>query len=287
MTGKPERQRVPGAQAEPAVSRAPVLLYHRISRRPRLAGTWVSPHMLADQLEALLDAGFRPLTAERWLQARPADLRCGFLITFDDGTEDLYRYREILAKRGVPAVVFVPVDLLGRRNDWEWPLPTRRARHLDTQELRALAAAGWEVGVHGASHRVLTRLPVAELRVELASARRRLADLLGLSITLLSYPYGRTDVNVVAVAAKAGFQAGFVVSRAPGTVSDPWAVVRRPVYCIDTPGTVLVKVRDPEGLTWRGRWELWKERCAHGVGIQASGWRSEPTAPRASGDRPG
>jgi hypothetical protein len=133
-------------------ARAPVLAYHRISRRPLLAGTWVAPARLGAQLDALQGAGLRPLDADAWLAAA-----AGFLVTFDDGTEDLLRHRALLESRGVPAVVFVPGDLLGRQNRWEWPLPTRRTRHLDAAALRSLAGAGWEIGLHGGRHRDLLR----------------------------------------------------------------------------------------------------------------------------------
>jgi peptidoglycan/xylan/chitin deacetylase (PgdA/CDA1 family) len=199
--------------------------------------------------------------------------RGSFLVTFDDGTEDLFRYREVLSERGVPAVVFVPVGLLGLMNRWEWPFPTRRARHLTANQLRRLAAEGWEVGVHGASHRDLTRLGTTDLNAELCASRQVLQDSLGRPVRMLAYPFGRVDRRVATAAAEAGYHCGFVVSRGPLEVGWPWAVVRRPVYCIDTPEAVLIKVSDPSGRTWRGRWERRKERVAHAVGRRTAVWR--------------
>ena len=94
----------------PAPVSATVLAYHRISERPLPAGTWVTPGQLASHLDCLLAVGCCPLT--------PSDLSAtgcveipaaatgpsaegladapAFLITFDDGTEDLYRYRAVL-----------------------------------------------------------------------------------------------------------------------------------------------------------------------------------------------
>jgi peptidoglycan/xylan/chitin deacetylase (PgdA/CDA1 family) len=253
--------------------RAPVLLYHRLSERPLAAGTWVRPRMLAAQLDALRAAGWRALAADRWLRA-DGGTGPGFLLTFDDGTDDLLAGRELLAARGVPAVVFVPADLLGRGNRWEWPLPGRRARHLAAAALRELAEAGWEVGLHGATHRDLVRCPDGELADELTGGRRRLEDRLGRAVRLLSYPYGRVDERVAAAARAAGFAAAFVVSAAPAGLPDGMAIPRRPVYCVDTARSVLTKLRDPRGRTAAGRWELWKERGAHGVGRCTAPWRA-------------
>ena len=246
----------------------PVLVYHRISSRPLLAGTWVTPALLAAQLDRLLAAGCRPLTAAEWLAARGQPRERNFLVTFDDGTEDLYRHRDILRDRGVPAVVFVPGALLGRRNRWEWALPTRVTRHLDAEQLAELIhdTVGWEVGLHGATHRDLTRLTAAALDRELTEARSGLSALLRQEVRLISYPYGRLDGRVALAARRAGFTAGFVVSWAPPHSQGLLAVVRRPVYCIDSAGAVLVKVTDPDGRSLRGCWELRKERFAHAVG---------------------
>jgi peptidoglycan/xylan/chitin deacetylase (PgdA/CDA1 family) len=254
------------------IRRPSVLLYHRISARPLPAGTWVRPRTLAAQLDALQAAGWQALDADRWLEAG-GSTASDFLITFDDGTDDLLWGRELLVSRSMPAVVFVPGDLLGRRNRWEWPLPGRRARHLDASALRDLADCGWEVGLHGATHRDLTRCRDQELEEELRGGRRRLEDRLGRTVRLLSYPYGRTDGRVAAAAQAAGFAAAFVVSAPALGIPERMAIPRRPIYCLDTARSVLIKLRDPQGQTAAGRWELWKERGAHGVGRTTALWR--------------
>ncbi len=258
----------------------PVLLYHRISPRPLLAGTWVTPVALAIHLDRILSAGFRALSATEWLRADGVQRDRSFLITFDDGTEDLFLYREILRERAVPGVVFVPAALVGERNRWELALPTRRTGHLQPAQLRDLVTQtpGWEAGLHGDTHRDLTRLTDAELWDELHGGRCRLAELIGQQVRLVSYPFGRVNRRVADTASRAGFRAGFVVSRHASGVPPAFAIRRRPVYCIDTPAAVVTKVRDPRGRSLRGRWELAKEGAVHAVGHWAAAcWR--PTGP--------
>jgi len=241
-----------------------VLAYHRISRRPLASGTWVTPRQLARHLDVLVERGHPPLTpAESRVATRR---RTGVLLTFDDGTADLATHAEVLASRGAAGLVFVPADLIARRNRWEWPLPGRATRHLAGRELRELVAAGWEVGLHGASHCDLTRLDAARLAVELGGGRRRLEDRTGQQVRSLAYPFGRTDARVAAAVVAAGITEAYVLTAAPPDVPRTLARRRRPVYCIDGAADIAAKVADPAGRTFAGRWQRWKEGASHGVG---------------------
>ena len=280
----------------PAPVSATVLTYHRISERPLLAGTWVTPGQLAAHLDRLLAVGCRPLApsdlsatgcveipaAVTGPSAESLTVAPAFLITFDDGTEDLYRYRAVLAARGVTGVVFVPADLIGRCNRWEWPVPGRKTRHLAADQLDSLVQQGWEVGLHGGTHCDLTRLSAAGLHAELTDGRRRLAGDLGVPVRWLSYPYGRVDERVAAAALDAGLTAGFTLGTTAPNVPAPMAQPRRPVYCIDTSADLVAKVSDPAGVTLAGRWQLWKESASHAVGRWSGGWQRQP----AVGKRP-
>lgn len=61
---------------------------------------------------------------------------------------------------------------------------------LSVAELRAIASAGHVVGAHGHSHRILSALPAAEAREDIAVSKRLLEDLLGEEVAHFSYPYG-------------------------------------------------------------------------------------------------
>ncbi|MBU8870249.1 MAG: polysaccharide deacetylase family protein [Gemmatimonadales bacterium] len=262
-----------------------VLCYHRISRWPLPAGTWVGPGQLARQLDVLLEAGVRFISPADYHHLITAPVLCGedptpfpastpqVLVTFDDGTVDIHCHREILAGRGIRPLVFMPSAFLGRQNSWEWPIPGRRIRHLCGDQLRELAAAGWEIGLHGASHCDLTRLAVDRLTPEIAEARAELQEAVGRPVRFFSYPFGRAAPPVASRIQAEGFTAAFILA-AHGPVQgkiDLFHLARRPVYCIDSPADVLAKVMDPTGRTGYGRWQHWKERAAHGVGRWTAG----------------
>jgi peptidoglycan/xylan/chitin deacetylase (PgdA/CDA1 family) len=87
---------------------------------------------------------------------------------------------------------------------------------MSSDQLRALARAGHEIGSHTSTHPILTRLDDATLASELVSSRARLADAIGAPVTSIAYPNGDHDDRVVAAARRAGYTLGCTTS--PGHV---------------------------------------------------------------------
>lgn len=248
-----------------------VLAYHRISRLPLPAGTWVTPKVLGAQMDKLQDAGVVIANPQQWGPANDT----GVLLTFDDGTTDLVEMGGVLARRGLRGMVFLPAGFVGRPNGWEWSIPGRGAHHLDRSQLMLLADLGWEIGLHGATHRDMTRMSPGQLDDEILGGRETLAGLLGRPVRFFSYPFGRCNEPIKKRLQEAGFAAAFIMAEKMTNDIDPFAIARRPIYCIDSPGDVLAKVLDPEGHSLLGRWQHWKERGAHGVGKLTAGWKKQ------------
>jgi hypothetical protein len=83
-------------------------------------------------------------------------------------------------------------------------------RMLDWQQVRELAEAGVEIGSHGMSHAILTRVDVARAAEEIESSRRRLADELGSEPVSFAYPNGDWNPTVAALVREAGYQRAVV-----------------------------------------------------------------------------
>ena len=121
--------------------------------------------------------------------------RSGVVLTFDDGDATVLSFAAPrLSDRRLPAILFMTSQFVGRPN------------YLSSGGLRELAAMGFTVGAHGATHRFLNTLPDAELDDELRGARATLEDLLGEPVTDLSLPGGRGGPRVAARARAAGYQ---------------------------------------------------------------------------------
>jgi peptidoglycan/xylan/chitin deacetylase (PgdA/CDA1 family) len=96
------------------------------------------------------------------------------------------------------------------------PAAIDREQHdfLSWDEVRTLAAQGFELGSHTVEHPILSRLDAEELRRELQDSRARISAETGRDASAIAYPNGGADdftPEVCAAAAEAGYSLGFAV----------------------------------------------------------------------------
>jgi peptidoglycan/xylan/chitin deacetylase (PgdA/CDA1 family) len=103
-------------------------------------------------------------------------------LTFDAGpSENSARLLDILKEKQVPATFF----LLGKRHIEKYPELVER-----------MAAEGHEVASHTWDHKILTRIPPAQIRDELERTDSAIERITGKRPTLMRPPQGRTDDEV-------------------------------------------------------------------------------------------
>lgn len=167
-------------------------------------------------------------------------------LTFDDGFASVYDHAAgVLDRHRLPAAVFVVAETLtpqGRRVDWVDTPPPWPLRTLTPSQVLELHAAGWTIGSHSFSHRVLTELDPRTCEEDLRRSRELLEDLLGAPVTVLAYPRGRHDAAVRAAAARAGFSHGLALPERPEPAG-PLAVPRAGVYPGNGPRALWVKTQ--------------------------------------------
>jgi peptidoglycan/xylan/chitin deacetylase (PgdA/CDA1 family) len=183
---------VVGLEPSPSfVLQIPILMYHRIVPAglagDSLPGLVVSPDLFDAQLAALHAAGWHTVTVAQISQA----LQLGkalpprtFAISIDDGWDDGYTYAfPILERYGFHATYYV---IAGRVGTWK--------NVLTPAELRALAAAGMEIGDHTLDHVGLPYLTAPAMHVQVATAADLLAGFVGKRPATFAYPSGRYDL---------------------------------------------------------------------------------------------
>ena len=238
--------------------RSLVLAYHAIadlSHDPILGKYSVAPERLAEQLDALAGAGWKFVDLDTMLEGVSGDGDLpsrALLLTFDDAYADLLTAAApLLRARGVPGVVFALAGHIGGANTWGREGATQ-PRLLDADGLRAVAAAGIEVGSHGETHRSMPKLEPAELAAELADSATAL-EALGLPRPrVLAYPYGEWNRDVATATKAAGYEAAFAIH--PGLIgpeSDRYALPRVEVLSDDTPLRLRAKLAT---AAWPPRW---------------------------------
>lgn len=156
------------------------LLYHELREQPGAYTYAMAQAQFTQSLSVLSE-----LPPSAW---RPQ-------ITFDDGhRSDYERAMPALQTAGMDAIFFITTAWTGQR-----------AGFMSRAELRALSAAGMQIGAHGMTHTLLTQCTPAQLRQELVDSRAFLEDTLGMPVTQMSLPGGRSHAAVLRAATEAGY----------------------------------------------------------------------------------
>lgn len=196
-----------------------MLCYHAVSP------TWeadlsTTPARFERQLALLVSRGYRGLTFTEAVRA-PADGRV-VAITFDDAYRSVLELaRPILERFGFPATVFAPTDYIGSEQPMLWPgidqwhggPHEHELMPMSWEELRTLAAAGWEIGSHTASHPHLTELDDEALAAELGSSKASCEEHMQTPCPSLAYPYGDVDARVVRATRSCGYTVAAALPR--------------------------------------------------------------------------
>jgi peptidoglycan/xylan/chitin deacetylase (PgdA/CDA1 family) len=111
-------------------------------------------------------------------------------LTFDDGPNDPHTLHllDVLAKHNARATFFLIGKYVRQRPDI----------------VRAIAAAGHEIGNHTESHPNLILVSAARLRQELSDCNKALEDALGTKVVLFRPPFGGRRPNVLRTARAMG-----------------------------------------------------------------------------------
>ncbi|MEE9218704.1 MAG: polysaccharide deacetylase family protein [Acidobacteriota bacterium] len=239
-----------------------VLAYHRVHPERRGA-LCVTSAELERQLRTLIHRGLRPISGQELVRAldapdatanAPLSATTGtqrwripprfpgsasFLVTFDDGYADFARHAwPVLKRLGVPAVVFLIHDWIGRREPFPWeskynPRPGSQDLPLDWAEVAGLRAEGCEFGSHTRRHPDLLTLDGEGSHEEIAASRRKLMERLGIEVPLFCYPRGQYSVSLAEEVERSGYRAALLTPRRAGLGEHRFCVRRVGVYAAD------------------------------------------------------
>jgi peptidoglycan/xylan/chitin deacetylase (PgdA/CDA1 family) len=190
----------------------PILCYHNLDRQAK-GRLVLAASSFDEQMRYLKKEGYHVISLREFVEFmnfRHQLPRKSVVLTFDDGYRSFKDYAyPVLKELGFTATLFVYTDYVGAgRNAFSW------------EDLKALAAEGFDVEAHSKTHGDLRKAPneshdqfarrmQAELEQPLALFQQRL----GARPPYLAYPYGRQDDEVVKKAKEYGYIAAFTVRR--------------------------------------------------------------------------
>lgn len=204
-----------------------ILAYHGVADVPAHRdpeGLFISARLLRGQIRRLKRWGYGFLSFGDMAAAVAQGRAAGHVaLTFDDGLADnLEQLAPLLRDEGgLPATVFVTTSWMGRAHP-----SVPYARNMTPDEVRALSAAGVEIGGHTVTHPDLTTLGFEAARAEVADGCAELAEIVGGPVDTFAYPFGYASAEATRAVAAAGVRAACRV-RAEGSWDDPLNLPRQ------------------------------------------------------------
>ncbi|MBD8500378.1 polysaccharide deacetylase family protein [Paenibacillus arenosi] len=212
-----------------------VLMYHHITSKPRRS--WViTPEQFEVQIQEVLRAGFEFITIDQYidymLHSKPVPPNA-VLLTFDDGYASFYTdVFPILKTYGIKATNFVIINTIGNdKND--------NVKKLTWDQMREMKKAGMSFYSHtydshkyvpinreGTKERPMLIRPMyreewkrvethseylARVKQDLLKAEQKLKKELGNTNSLIAFPYGAYNQDVLNICKQIGIEISFTV----------------------------------------------------------------------------
>ncbi|MBU0754682.1 MAG: polysaccharide deacetylase family protein [Planctomycetes bacterium] len=210
------------------------------------------------------------------IDARETDLSPGLnvAVSFDDAFESVAKNAlPALARRKIPCTIFVPAGLLGKHPAWrmEPDHPDRKERIMDGKALQMIDSDRVKLASHTMTHPNLAGLETATLRFELVESKKRLEELLGHPVPLLSFPHGLFDERTLDLARQAGYERVYTITPLPALLRpEEYITGRFSVSAGDWPLEFHLKMLGmyrwiPMASRWKRKVTGLSKRCLKGL----------------------
>ena len=186
--------------------RARILAYHSVSDQ-RIDRYAIHPRQFERQMQSLRTKGMVLVSLSELVHRmqRRESLKKLVVITFDDGYQDFLECAiPILREYQVPAVVFVPVGMLGNKSRWSRVVPD--AQLMTEWQVEQVVQEGAAIGSHSMTHPRLPMLPETLAVEEFVASRDWLQARFRLEWLSFAYPFGDFGRRESQMAHQAGYR---------------------------------------------------------------------------------
>lgn len=220
-----------------------ILAYHRIL--PQIRGSLsVKSDAFERHLRFFIRNGWTFLTLrELYEQYLRDNIQLGskvFVVTFDDGYKDNYKYAfPILKKYGIKATIFLTVNQIGKREPFYWDYKRfsdfiEDDYPLDWDEIYEMKDYEIEFGSHTLSHPELTTIELDDAQMQICDSKKILDQKLSQNTISFCYPRGDLDNKIINLVEQAGYKIAVVTPPRYGIEETVFTLKRVGLYSTDS-----------------------------------------------------
>ena len=229
----------------------PILCYHRFGNGCN-SPLCVSAELFDHQMRYLRNHGYRVISPEQllnFLSYRQAIPKKAVMITIDDGYRSVYEVAcPILKKYGFTATLFVYTNYIGVSS-----------KAITWQQLRELKSKGFTIGSHTIMHSDLSNRGDNEskaqyeqrLHKELFDSKKIIDKALDQDTFIFAYPFGRVNLEALAMTRKAGYRLAVTVNRGGNPFFSNAFLLRRDMILKKDMATFKRRLKTFESLSLR------------------------------------
>ena len=180
--------------------RIPILMYHSISDQKNSMS--VSPKKFYQQMSLMMNMGYESIDFHNINLNQNNKKK--FIITFDDGYEDIYlNALPVIKKLNLKATCFFVSNLIGGFNKWDVNKKNYvKKKLMNLDQIKNWCANKLVVGSHSFDHQNLKNLNYNEKTKQLEESKKFFDNYLNINVRVFSYPYGSYDSEIVSIAKK-------------------------------------------------------------------------------------
>jgi len=128
-----------------------------------------------------------------------------FMITFDDGYQNILSVKNYLIDKGIKPVSFV----LSHPENADRAQMLNNLPLLTIEQVKELKQAGWDIGCHSQTHTDFWKVTSENVDREVLGSKIKLEQELGFPVEYFAYPKGRYSVQIKEAIEKAGYKMAF------------------------------------------------------------------------------
>ena len=157
----------------------------------------VSINNFEKQMKFMVNSGYKTINFNDlnniYSHIKNEDHKKYFIITFDDGYEDIYTNAlPILKKYNFNSVCFFVPDYIGKYNIWdEGRDDFIRLNLMNIEQIKEWHNEGMSLGSHTSSHKNLNKISYDEKLYQIENPKKFFNNVLSLNIDSFSYPFGQ------------------------------------------------------------------------------------------------